>query len=140
MSAEYLAAKEVALDQLRASCASNLKRLQENGVNAAFSFVDHWGMRKQDKSLHPQIPVLNQLSRMFLNFHVRTKVQYSYNDGNLSAELFQDLRGGWEETSSVQVHESVEVEDIPFNKFSENDLLRAAKTIEAHLQPTPMHV
>ena len=138
MSAEYLIAKEAALDQLRSACVSNLRHLQENGVQAEFSFRDHWQIRKQDRSTHPQIPVLSQLSRTFLNFYVHTWVDYSYRNGGLSAELFQNLGDTitiGPAVRSVQLHESIDVEDIPFDKFSERDLLNAAQTIRAHLQP-----
>ena len=137
MSVEYLKAKKEALEQLVSTCVSNLRKLQENGVQVEFSFRDQWGWMKQDSSTHPQVPVLNQLSRIFTNFDVKTWVDYSYKNGQMSAEQFQELRNGMI-TESVQVHDEIVIEDIPFDKFSEGDLFRAAKAMEAHLEPTPV--
>jgi len=130
MSVEYQKTKEEALEKLRSFCVSNLKRIQADSVQTEFSFNDSWGHVKQDESIHPQIPVLNQLSRSFFSFDKHTWVTYRYKDGVLSAELFQNVNGS---ARSVQLHEPFDVEDIPFDKFSEDRLIKAAKTIEKYL-------
>jgi len=129
MAAEYLAAKEEALGKLGSSCVSNLRRFQEDDIEAEFSFSDHWGDYKQDESTHPKFPILNLLSKLILNFDTLTWVTYTYKNGTLSAELFQNVKGA----KSVQLHETISVEDIPFNTFSEDDLIKAAQRIEKHL-------
>ena len=137
MSAEYLKAKEENWDRLASDTSLNLRRIQEGGLQGKFSFTDHWKRTKQDKLTHPQVPVLNQVSRMFLNFHVETWVEYSYKDRELSADIYQRI-GGIQMPESVRLvghHDAVDVTDIPFDKFSETDLLNAAKTVESQLHP-----
>ncbi len=132
MAAEYLVAKEAALIHLRSSCIQNLKHIQASGFQTEFSFTDHWKPQKQDESTHPSIPIANRFSRIFLNFHKRTWATYTYKDGNISAQVFQDIGGS---TESVAQYESVQVENVPFREFSEADLVTAAQIIDARLQP-----
>jgi hypothetical protein len=127
-SAEYLKATAEERRKFAQRTLLNLTELKKTNVQGEFSFDDEWGPMKKDQSAHPQIPVLNQLSRKFLNFHEDTWVCYTYNNGTIRAELFQDV--GQRGLLSIQLHEDVEPEDIPFDKFTERDLLYAANVIE----------
>jgi len=131
MAAECLRVEE-ALEGLRLACASSLRRLQEGKVPGDFSFVDFWGKVRQDDSTHLPIPGLTQLSRFF-DLKLPTWVDYFYEDGQLSAALVQDLGT---HLKCIQRHDEINVEDIPFDQFSEEDLLAAAREIEAHLEST----
>lgn len=135
MSAEYFKEKQSAMERLASACASNLRSMKESGQTGYFSFKDNWKSAKQHRRTHPQNPVLNPLSRFALSFNVLTWVTYQYWDGNISAALMQEIKS---EARLVQLHESVEVEEIPFDKFSEADLVDAAKTIEKNMKfPAP---
>jgi hypothetical protein len=131
MSAEYLKTIKEAHAKFAHSCFQNLKTLKTVGTKGEFRFEDSWGLRDKDPSTAPQIPVLNQLSRAMAHSPVETWVTYTYNDGNLTAELFQRIG---DEPKSIQLHEDIDPDDIPFSHFSENDLLAAAHTIENHLK------
>ncbi len=131
MSVEYLATKEEAHAKLAADCTQKLQSLLEHRQGEAFSFLDHWGQRKQDSSTHPQIPVLNQFSRVFLNFHQPTFVRYDYSIGTITATLYQVIN---RERRVVQQYDDVDPKNIPFDKFSEDDLLAATRKIDRHVK------
>lgn len=129
MSAEYTRNIKEAHTKFAFSCLQNLKTLKTAGTKGEFSFDDSWGEVDKDPATAIQIPILNQLSRAMAHSPVETWVCYTYSDGTLNAELFQRIGN---EPKSIQLHEDVEPEDIPFERFSENDLYGAAHSIESH--------
>ena len=140
MSAEYLKTITEARAKFASKCILNLKDLKTAGTKGEFEFEDSWGQRDKDPSTAIQIPLLNQLSKTMAHSPVETWVTYTYKDGILKAELFQRIG---DKLKSIQLHEDIEPEDIPFNWFSENDLFGAAHTIESHkntYHPKPYRV
>ncbi len=127
MSAEYLKSKGEALERLRSSVVQNLRRLHSEGVEGEFSFTQDLGLAKQDHQF---------LSFLFPDV-IPTWNRYTYTDGVLKTERLQ-MRGGWESASDrtriINSREGLSLEEIPFQKFSENDLIKAAHAIEGHLK------
>ncbi len=135
MSVEYSKSKEAALERLRATNVANLRKLQELGIEVEFSFLQSLGWTKEDKSMHPQFPVANQFSRLFLNLDIPTWNQFTYSNGVLKMERRQTYRlyDPYDDTPAykrtgkvIDSKEGISLEEIPFNKFSENDLIEAA--------------
>lgn len=138
MAAEYETAKEEALERLRAECRDNLHKLQDSNIQAEFSFRQDLGWQKTSQAIHPRSPILRKFSQLTSPFSLQTWAKYAYQNGSVTCELVQNqstrnLYG--EKPKTVRAAEDYAIESIPFESFSENDLVTAAKAIEIHLPP-----
>lgn len=136
MAVEFEQGKAELLEKLRGGCVANLRYLQDNRVEAEFSFRDYWGWEKTDSAMQYRSPILRQISEMLAAPNLETWAIYTYKNGSLTGEVIQNqstrnLYG--EVPRSVGVVEDYSINDIPFDKFSEEYLLKAAKAIESHL-------
>lgn len=150
MAVEYERAKQEAREILEGTILTNLKRLheQEQEVETEFSFVQELRYQERGQQMRPTFPVAKQFSMIVDHQRVPTWNRYSYKNGIIRAEKVQHDRvvhwtpDDWYKSATgtiVDFRDNISPGEIPFDKFTEVDLLDAAKTIEEHL-PKPVEV
>lgn len=124
-----------ARNELAASLVSQLTQIQTSQAEGTFSFSHHVGETPRDpRTLEHQFLVGMQIIG---SYERQTWDSFTYSDGRLQSWRKQYWNNSDENPREIpETRKDIAPQEIPFNEFSDKELIAAGKAIESVSKPT----